>query len=106
MPTELAATETQQSRRELEATLGVPVTTFAYPHGRYDKNVVEAVAEAGFELACTDRPGRNLPATHPLQLHRYTVTGTDPFLRFALMLWLGDTRAPLRLPRPRPRSRR
>jgi peptidoglycan/xylan/chitin deacetylase (PgdA/CDA1 family) len=39
----------------LEALLGRPVTTFAYPHGKYDNDTIAILEERGFVCACTTR---------------------------------------------------
>lgn len=88
--------EVAGSRAELEAALGEPVTTFAYPYGDTSPEVESAVAGAGFLAACTIVPGRNRPACDLLALRRIEVNGTDSLLRFALTLWLGDNRSPFR----------
>jgi len=49
--TELAR-ELASSRASLEGLLGAPVTVFAYPHSRHDHRVEQAVASAGYRLAC------------------------------------------------------
>lgn len=43
--------ETKQSRLDLEAAIGVPVRTFAYPFGVMDDAVGRAVHNAGYEAA-------------------------------------------------------
>lgn len=43
--------ETKQSRLDLEAAIGVPVRTFAYPFGLMDDAVGRAVKSAGYEAA-------------------------------------------------------
>ncbi len=43
--------ETRQSRLVLEAAIGVPVRTFAYPYGLMDDAVRRAVRDAGYEAA-------------------------------------------------------
>ncbi len=43
--------ETKQSRLDLEAAIGVPVRTFAYPYGLMDDAVGRAVHNAGYEAA-------------------------------------------------------
>lgn len=43
--------ETKQSRLDLEAAIGVPVKTFAYPFGLMDDAVGRAVKNAGYESA-------------------------------------------------------
>ena len=87
---EEARAEIAGSKAELEEALGVPVTLFAYPFGRYDDEIRRLVREAGFEAACTIAPGPNWPATDSFELHRFEVHGTDSLFRFALMVWLGD----------------
>lgn len=70
------------SRDDLRREIGEVLPIFAYPFGAYDDRVVEAVREAGFELAVTCLDGRNrLGSTDPLRLHRTNVTRrTSPFV--------------------------
>ena len=44
--------EVADSRRNLEAGLGRPVRTFAYPHGYHSTAVVRAAEHAGYDSAC------------------------------------------------------
>jgi peptidoglycan/xylan/chitin deacetylase (PgdA/CDA1 family) len=71
LPAAPLAAELEDSRAALEALLGEPVTTIAYPVGRAISHVVpvrQAVAAAGYELGFTTRPGVNRMAA-----------GDDPF---------------------------
>lgn len=52
MEREAAIDELRRSRTELEAILGHPVTTMAYPFGEYSEETIELAREAGFEVAC------------------------------------------------------
>ncbi len=45
--------ETQESKRVLEAELGVPIRYFTYPEGKYDAQATEAVKQAGYLAALT-----------------------------------------------------
>jgi peptidoglycan/xylan/chitin deacetylase (PgdA/CDA1 family) len=45
--------EVSQSRQTLSARLGRPVTSFAYPDGRFDSASVRAVDAAGYQIAVT-----------------------------------------------------
>jgi peptidoglycan/xylan/chitin deacetylase (PgdA/CDA1 family) len=87
-----ATDEIAGSRHELEAGLGQPVRTFAYPFGRLDEPTIAAVGQAGFLGACCSRSGANDPAVPNLLLRRLEVRGTDSLLRFALGLHGGRTR--------------
>ncbi len=44
--------ELDRSRASLEKLLEPPITFFAYPHSRHDRRVEQAVADAGYRLAC------------------------------------------------------
>jgi len=44
--------EVMESKRLLEANLGIPIYYFTYPTGKYDR-VVKAVREAGYLAAIT-----------------------------------------------------
>jgi len=50
-----AADEIRRSRAEVEDATGRAVSTFAYPHGSYDREVRRLVREAGFSGACAVR---------------------------------------------------
>jgi peptidoglycan/xylan/chitin deacetylase (PgdA/CDA1 family) len=45
--------EIQGSKLELEKLLGREVKSFAYPHGSYNQETVDLVAETGFSSACS-----------------------------------------------------
>ena len=62
--------------------------TFAYPFGGVDQRVRAAVADAGYNLAFTTRPGLNWWGD-PLCLRRAEVSEADTFLDFALKLHTG-----------------
>lgn len=63
--------EVAGSRRRLERWLSQPVTSFSYPHGRYDERVLRAVRQAGYDRAVTTRENLVRPAeTNPFELPR------------------------------------
>jgi peptidoglycan/xylan/chitin deacetylase (PgdA/CDA1 family) len=56
--------EVDGSRRKLEQQLGVPIRHFAYPDGKFNANVIQAVADAGYRTAFTICSHRD--QSHPL----------------------------------------
>ncbi|HEX5527333.1 MAG TPA: polysaccharide deacetylase family protein [Solirubrobacterales bacterium] len=77
------------SREDLEALLGSPVRTFAYPYGFFSPAAVAAVREAGYEGACTVENRLARPGDDPLEIPRVEIKGTDSVLTFLRKLWLG-----------------
>ncbi len=77
------------SRADLEQQLGVPVTSFAYPYGRYDRRALAAVKSGGFRGACTVEPRLVGPGDDPLEIPRVEVKGSDSLARFLIKLWFG-----------------
>ena len=65
--------EVAGSKADCEAITGRPVTSFAYPYGRFDETSVACVRAAGFTLACSTRPGLSLRRTDRLRLPRLAV---------------------------------
>jgi peptidoglycan/xylan/chitin deacetylase (PgdA/CDA1 family) len=55
LPEDTQRDEVRRSRTSLEALLGRPVTSFAYPHGAISARTVEIVAAAGYKVACCSR---------------------------------------------------
>ena len=67
----LRCDELSSGKEALEARVGRPVETFAYPNGKrddYDEEVMSEVRACGFELACTALFGSNTPAVDPYEL--------------------------------------
>lgn len=65
-----ALAELRDSRRTLEARLGVPVRAFCYPYGDWSAETCELVPEAGYTVACND-VGRR-------EHGQYILARTDP----------------------------
>jgi peptidoglycan/xylan/chitin deacetylase (PgdA/CDA1 family) len=51
--------EVTDSKHQIEDLLGVEVTSFAYPYGDVDRHIRSAVAQAGYKIAFTGKPGLN-----------------------------------------------
>lgn len=83
------------SKRELEDTLGVPVTQFCYPYGDHDERVAAAACEAGYAAATTTHRGRARPGMDPWRLPRIQVARHHVLAQFALKVMSGyeDRRA-------------
>ena len=52
-----AKREIEDSKRELEQQLGIPVTSFCYPSGRFSAEALGLVRESGYRSACTTEIG-------------------------------------------------
>lgn len=74
--------EIRGSKQRLEKKLGSPIITFAYPSGKYNHKVVEAVKRAGFEFAVTTKPGHAVKKQGFLTLHRVRVPGSQSLAAF------------------------
>lgn len=90
---EEAMREIGDSKKVLEARLGVDVGCFAYPYGRFSESTLGAVRRAGFRLACSTRSGFNRSDTEPLLLRRIEVFGTDPVWKLAQKITFGTNDA-------------
>ena len=80
--------EVADSKRRLEDALGVEITSIAYPSGGIDRRVRSCVAEAGYRLGFTLRPGRNW-WNDPLCQRRAEVNEDTSVLDFAIQLRTG-----------------
>jgi peptidoglycan/xylan/chitin deacetylase (PgdA/CDA1 family) len=65
--------EIVRSKAELEAMLQEPIETLAFPGGHCSPEVLEAVARAGYVLACDSRRGMNRPDENMLNLRRINI---------------------------------
>ena len=69
--------ELANSRKSLEAQLKAPITTLAYPAGRYSDEVVEHTKSAGYLAAWKKSGGPVKPGDSLFLLPRVRVTGTE-----------------------------
>lgn len=70
---ERAWREINDSKYALEAIVGKPVETFAYPHGYHDRETKKMVADAGYTSAAAVRNALSHPGDDRFALARYTV---------------------------------
>lgn len=69
--------ETEDVKATIERRLGAAVRSFSYPFGRHNARVRQAVAEAGYQLACTSRYGINRAGVAPYAVRRTEVSAAD-----------------------------
>lgn len=83
---ERAWREIRDSKYALEAIVGKPVETFAYPHGYLDRETKKMVAAAGYTSAAAVRNALSHAGDDRFSLARYTVTAdcTPEFLEGVL----------------------
>jgi peptidoglycan/xylan/chitin deacetylase (PgdA/CDA1 family)/GT2 family glycosyltransferase len=89
IPLEQSVQEIQGSKDEMERELGVPVTTFAYPHGKFNPAILAQVQRAGYKGACSVQRGLNTPASPPFALYRTEIFGTTSLFQFLRSVWSG-----------------
>lgn len=83
--------EIVESRRKLRALLDLPISTFAYPFGAYDKDSLYYAHYAGY-IAALGLGNESLQGNKNLfYLYRMAVNGNQNLETFALLLpWRGD----------------
>ena len=81
-----AREELAGSRDELEAHIGAPVESFAFPYGSHDQRTLAMVRAAGYRSACTLKRWANGKNTNPLRLGRVSVGGPLPAWQLRLKL--------------------
>jgi peptidoglycan/xylan/chitin deacetylase (PgdA/CDA1 family) len=82
---ELAA-EVCVSKAQLEDLIQLPVHSFAYPHGAYDRRVRDAVIGAGYRSAAAVKNEMSHAADDPFAIARWTVTAGMPTSRIVQVL--------------------
>jgi peptidoglycan/xylan/chitin deacetylase (PgdA/CDA1 family) len=82
--------EVEGSFRDLESRLGRPPSLFAYPNGRHDGRVRDAVSSAGYRGAFTTLPGKNGAGVDPYCLRRISVKSWDSRASFLWKVLTGE----------------
>ena len=78
------ADQLASSRAALEALIGRPVDTLAFPYGDHDGRVVEQASAAGYRFVYTVAPQSILPGDQAIRRGRTSTNPTDPISLFAL----------------------
>jgi peptidoglycan/xylan/chitin deacetylase (PgdA/CDA1 family) len=87
--------EVLESRLELNETLGITVTTFAYPFGRMDTYVAQKVSNYGYRAAVGLGKGSTHKWGNLYYLKRLEVHGDFTLQDFAALLpWVDDPESP------------
>ncbi|AUZ77268.1 polysaccharide deacetylase [Aeromonas hydrophila] len=77
---EQQAHEIQENKRQLEALLGHPLLSFAYPYGDMDENAKEQVVAAGYRFAVATNSGPRAMHQDPFRIRRIAIfPRTDVF---------------------------
>lgn len=79
--TSVQVAQIRDSRDRLQEILGLPVNTFAYPHGEYSDETIRILHELGFECAVTVEQKLACEGTNVMKLPRFGVkdVGGDAF---------------------------
>ena len=81
-----AKRELCESRRKLESLLGYPITTFSFPWGAFNRNLVECCREAGYTRVFTTLPFTAFRDPEEFVSGRVAADPTDWPLEFHLKL--------------------
>lgn len=67
--------ELKDSKEFLEKNLGIAVTSFAYPYGNHNDDILQTTQQVGYETAVTVSPQKVTWDTSPVKLSRYIIHG-------------------------------
>lgn len=65
--------EIKESKNRLEQGLGLELSTFCYPYGAYNDNVLRLVMEAGYQQACASEYNLCTERTAPFEIPRISM---------------------------------
>jgi peptidoglycan/xylan/chitin deacetylase (PgdA/CDA1 family) len=84
-----ARQEIEDSKKAIESLTGVDCRHFAYPHGRYNSVVIEAVRNAGFPYAYTTDEGLATSRSRDLMIPRNGIDSAVSFFDFKSIVRIG-----------------
>ena len=106
LPLVAARQQIRECRAALQDRLGLPIDSFAYPHGYHSSRVRREVIGAGFRTACAVKNALSSDRDDPHARARLTVVSTLSGADLAAMLGADESgRPPIASIRERPRTR-
>lgn len=82
--------ELVKSKEQLSNILGINITSFAFPYGRYNDSIANAVKNAGYQYACTTRSGWSLRDNDPYRIRRISIFSNDTLSEFSRKIVFAD----------------
>ncbi|MBV5341856.1 MAG: polysaccharide deacetylase family protein [Deltaproteobacteria bacterium] len=79
-------TELDESKRVLEACLGVPVESMSYPGGRMNQRTQSLAHTSGYRYICSSVPHLHQPTSDKAIIHRFAVTADVTLDAFASLV--------------------
>lgn len=86
IPISRTVAEIAASKSAIEEITAIPLKSFAYPHGAYEKRIRAAVIDAGFTAAAAVKNALSHRKDDPFALARVTVTASMSTRRVAMLL--------------------
>ncbi|MFA5984821.1 MAG: polysaccharide deacetylase family protein [Methylococcaceae bacterium] len=90
VPKQQLAIELCHSKDCLSALLGQSITSFAYPYGLYNQDIVLATKAAGYDVGFTTQTGFGLIKQNLLEVRRISIMADDSLSSFARKLTFAD----------------
>ncbi|UXN02827.1 polysaccharide deacetylase family protein [Bartonella sp. HY406] len=84
LSSDMAFTEINQSKQNLETALNIKLSSFAYPYGDENDEIRHIVQQAGYSNAVTTRRGRAKSQDNAFELPRHSVRRNDSAFHFLL----------------------
>lgn len=75
-----------KSKIEVESLIEQECEAFAYPYGKYDDKILEAVKQAGYNNATVVKRGLFEKGDNPFTIKRLGILGTESFFDFLLKI--------------------
>lgn len=79
---ETASLEINSSKSQLESIFDVHITTICYPAGKYSKEIMDQVENAGYAFATTTKYGVQNSLPNRFQIKRLRISGSDDLISF------------------------
>jgi peptidoglycan/xylan/chitin deacetylase (PgdA/CDA1 family) len=79
-------TEVVQSKKKIEDITGESVASFCFPYGKYNKNSLKMVEEAGYKFATCNIQLIGKNNEHPFSIPRRAIYATDSIKSFLIKL--------------------
>lgn len=79
-------TELNDSKKVLEACIGVPISSMSYPGGRMNQQTEKTARSLGYRYLCSSVPQFHQPTSELLIIHRFAVTADMTLDSFSELL--------------------